>query len=194
MTPKPTVHLICNAHIDPIWKWPWEEGAREAVSTFRTAADLLEEFPEFIFNHNESLLYEWVEEYDPPLFERIRALVARGRWNISGGWYLQPDVNLPGGETIARCILEGRRYFAEKFGVRPTVAYNFDSFGHGNGLPQLLRQSGFALYIHGRPTPASSNSRHRFTPGWAPMAAARWPCAPMGCGIARPTPTLAANC
>jgi alpha-mannosidase len=149
---RPIVHLFCQAHIDPIWMWPWEEGAREAVSTFRTAADLLDEFPEFIFNHNESLVYEWVEEYDPPLFERIRAFVQAGRWNITGGWYLQPDVNLPGGETLVRVILEGRRYFAEKFGVRPPVAYNFDSFGHPGSLPQLLKDSGFEIYFHCRPT------------------------------------------
>ena len=148
---KPIVHLVCNAHIDPVWKWPWEEGAREAISTFRTAADLLDDYPEFIFNHNESVLYEWVEAIDLPLFERIRALVRAGRWNISGGWYLQPDVNLPGGETLVRCMVEGRRYFEERFGVRPTVAYNFDSFGHAGSLPQLLRQSGFELYIHCRP-------------------------------------------
>jgi alpha-mannosidase len=157
MTDRPIVHLFCNAHIDPVWMWGWEEGLREALSTFRTAANLLDEFPEFIFNHNESVLYEWVEEYDPPLFARIHAQVMAGRWNITGGWYLQPDVNLPGGETLARVILEGRRYFAEKFGVRPPVAYNFDSFGHPGGLPQLLRASGFSMYIHFRPTDAQQS-------------------------------------
>jgi len=151
MSDKPIVHLICNAHIDPIWKWTWEEGAREAISTFRTACDILDEYPSFIFNHNESLLYEWVEEYDSPLFERIREHVNRGRWNITGGWYLQPDLNLPSGETIVRCITEGRRYFSEVFGVRPPVAFNFDSFGHPNSLPQLLNLSGFDMYVHGRP-------------------------------------------
>ena len=146
------VHLVCTAHIDPVWMWSWEEGAREAISTFRTAVDLLDSFPEFIFNHNESLLYEWVEDYDPPLFSRIQELVRAGRWHITGGWYLQPDVNMPGGETLIRVIAEGRRYFAEKFGgVRPTVAYNFDSFGHPGSLPQLLLGSGFELYIHCRP-------------------------------------------
>lgn len=151
MEERPIVHLISQAHIDPDWMWTWEEGAREALSTFHTAADLLEEFPEFIFNHNESLLYEWVEEYAPPLFERIKRLVAEGRWNISGGWYLQPDCNLAGGETLIRLILEGRAFFAEKFGVRPVVAYNFDTFGHPGTLPQLLKQSGFEMYIHFRP-------------------------------------------
>lgn len=148
---RPIVHLFCNAHIDPVWMWGWEEGLRETISTFRTACDLLDEFPEFVFNQNESLLYAWVEEYDPPLFARIRAAVQAGRWNITGGWYLQPDVNLLGGETLVRVILEGRRYFAATFGARPPVAYNFDSFGHPCSLPQLLKQSGFEMYIHCRP-------------------------------------------
>ncbi|UCH34392.1 MAG: alpha-mannosidase [Armatimonadota bacterium] len=147
----PVIHLVCNAHIDPIWMWHWEEGAREAISTFRTAADFLDEYPEFVFNHNESVLYEWVEEYDPALFARIRQLVEVGRWNISGGWYLQPDCNMPGGETFVRLIAAGRRYFADRFGVRPKVAYNFDSFGHNGSLPQLLRQSGYEMYLHCRP-------------------------------------------
>jgi alpha-mannosidase len=131
--------------------WQWEEGAREAISTFRTAADLLDRYPQFVFNHNESVLYEWVEEYDPALFARIRRLVKQGRWHIAGGWYLQPDCNMPGGETFVRLITTGLRYFASRFGVRPTVAYNFDPFGHNGSLPQLLRRSGYKMYIHCRP-------------------------------------------
>jgi len=148
---KPVVHLVCNAHIDPIWMWQWEEGAREAISTFRTAADFLDEYPEFIFNHNESVLYEWVERHDPALFSRIKQFVKQGRWNISGGWYLQPDCNMPAGETFVRMIAAGRRYFSDRFGVKPKVAYNFDSFGHNGSLPQLLRQAGYEMYIHCRP-------------------------------------------
>ena len=75
--PKPSVHLICNAHLDPVWQWEWEEGAAEAISTFRTAADLCDEFPEFIFCHNEAILYEWVEEYEPALFARIQQTASR---------------------------------------------------------------------------------------------------------------------
>lgn len=59
---KPIIHLVCNAHLDPVWLWEWEEGACEAISTFRTAADLCEEFEGFVFNHNEAILYKWVED------------------------------------------------------------------------------------------------------------------------------------
>lgn len=147
----PTVHLICNAHLDPVWQWRWEEGAAEALSTFSTAVDLLRECPTLIFNHNEAVLYKWVRDYDPLLFAEIQSLVAAGRWCISGGWFLQPDVNLPDTESLIRHILVGRRFFREYFGVTPRVAYNFDSFGHSAGLPQLLVRSGFEMYLHLRP-------------------------------------------
>ncbi len=147
----PGLHLICNAHLDPVWQWRWEEGCAEALSTFRQAALLLNEHPGLLFNHNEALLYRWVEKHDPVLFREIRRLVKIGRWCIAGGWYLQPDANLPGTESLIRQIALGRRYFGEHFGVYPRVAYNFDSFGHSGGLPQILIRSGYRMYIHMRP-------------------------------------------
>jgi len=145
------VHLICNAHIDPVWLWEWEEGAAEAISTFRTAAELCEQNKTFIFNHNEVILYEWVREYEPKLFERIKKLVKAGRWHIMGGWYLQPDCNMPSGESFVRQILAGRQYFKKNFGVNPTTAINFDPFGHSHGLVQILAKSGYDSYLFGRP-------------------------------------------
>ena len=150
---RTALYLICNAHLDPVWLWEWEEGAAAALATFRSAADLCEEFGNFVFNHNEALLYQWIEEYDPELFKRIVALVKAGRWHIMGGWFLQPDCNLPSGESLARQIERGRRYFAEKFGARPTVAINFDPFGHSRGLVQLLARSGYTGYLICRPAP-----------------------------------------
>ncbi len=148
---RPTIHLICNAHLDPVWQWRWEEGCSEAIATFGNAVQILAVHPRLIFNHNEAVLYEWTKRYEPSLFKEIQRLVRKGRWHISGGWYLQPDVNLPGPEAIIRHIARGRRFFLEHFKARPTVAYNFDSFGHGGGLPQILRRTGYRMYIHMRP-------------------------------------------
>lgn len=145
------IHLVCNAHIDPVWQWEWEEGASAAVSTFRAAADFCDEFDGFVFNHNEVILYQWVEEYEPELFERIKKHVAVGKWHIMGGWYLQPDCNMPSGESFVRQILMGRQYFKEKFGVTPTTAINFDAFGHTRGLVQIMKKSGFDSYLFTRP-------------------------------------------
>ena len=148
---KKDLHLICNAHLDPVWQWEWEEGAAETLSTFRVAAKFCREFDGFIFCHNEALLYQWVEEYEPQLFEDIRELVKLGKWHIMGGWQLQPDCNMPSGEGFVRNIMAGREYFWKKFGVKPTTAINFDPFGQTRGLVQILAKSDYDSYIFCRP-------------------------------------------
>jgi len=146
-----TLHLVCNAHLDPVWLWQWEEGAAEALSTFRTAADFCDAYEGFVFNHNEALLYEYIEEYDPELFRRIQRLVEQGKWHIMGGWYLQPDCNMPSGESFVRQILHGQAYFREKFHRISETAVNFDPFGHSRGLVQILAKSGYHSYLFCRP-------------------------------------------
>ncbi len=141
--------MQCASRSDMAWEW--EEGAAEAVSTFRVAADFCEQYERFVFNHNEVILYQWVEEYEPELFKRIQRLVKAGKWHIMGGWYLQPDCNMPSGESFVRQALAGRTYFKEKFGVCPTTAINFDPFGHTRGLVQILKKCGYDAYIFCRP-------------------------------------------
>ncbi len=140
------LHLICNAHLDPIWQWEWEEGAAAAISTFRSAADLADEF-DYIFCHNEVTLYKYIEEYAPDLFQRIKALIRKGKWHIIGGWYLQPDCNMPQGESLIRQIQVGHMYFTDKFGVSPTTAIGFDAFGHSRGLVQIIKKCGQDSYL-----------------------------------------------
>lgn len=144
------LHLICNAHIDPVWHWTYDEGISAALSTFKAACDLLDEY-DYVFCHNESLLYEAVEKNCPELFERIKKFVKEGRWKIMGGWYIQPDCLIPNGESFVRQIATGKKYFKEKFGVEPEIALNFDSFGHSIGLVQILAKNGYKGYASSRP-------------------------------------------
>lgn len=148
---KKKVHLICGAHLDPVWLWEKEEGIAEALSTFRVAARFCREYDGFVFCHNEALLYQWVEEYEPSLFAEIQELVKLKKWHIMGGWYLQPDCNMPSGESFCRQIEHGQAFFREKFGVTPTTAINFDPFGHSRGLVQILRKHGYDSYLFCRP-------------------------------------------
>ena len=149
---KKILHLVCNSHIDPVWQWDWDEGASAALSTFYAACNLLDKY-DFIFCHNEVIVYEYIEKYDPALFKRIQKLVLEGKWKIMGGWYCQPDCLVPSGESYVRQISLGREYFQDKFNARPTVALNFDSFGHTKGLPQILKKTGYDAYIFCRPMP-----------------------------------------
>lgn len=148
-----TLHMIGNGHIDPVWLWQWHEGYHEVKATFRSALDRLSEYDDFVFVSSSAQFYEWVERSDPAMFEEIKQRVAEGRWRVVGGWWIQPDCNIPSGESFVRQALYGQRYFREKFGVMATTGYNVDSFGHNGMLPQLLRKAGLRRYVFMRPMP-----------------------------------------
>lgn len=145
------LYLIGNAHIDPVWLWRWQDGYSEVLATYRSALDRMKEFEDYKFTSACAVYYEWVEKTDPDMFEEIRARVREGRWNIVGGWYLQPDCNMPTGESFARHALISQRYFKEKFGVVARSGYNVDSFGHNASLPKILRGGGMSRYVFMRP-------------------------------------------
>ena len=128
------VHMIGQAHLDPVWLWPWTEGRAEALATSRSAVDRLREYPDFHFTRGESLVYEWIEHDDPALYAEIVALIAEGRWHVVNGMVVQPDLNTPQGEAIVRQFLLGMAYFRDRLGVAPRVGYCVDTFGHPQAL------------------------------------------------------------
>jgi alpha-mannosidase len=145
------IHLIFNAHIDPIWLWPLQAALDEVLATCRSACDRLDAHPDLTFSRGEAWVYHQIERLDPALFRRITRYIKQGRWEIVGGWWIQPDCNLPSGFAFRRQIEEGKRYFLDRFGHFPEIAFNVDSFGHAATLPGYLRTAGQRYYIMMRP-------------------------------------------
>ena len=152
MNGKNKIHLIGNAHIDPVWMWRWQEGYAEIKATFKSALDRIREFDGFIFTSACAGYYKWVEENEPEMFREIQKRVGEKRWHVAGGMWVQPDCNIPSGESFARHLLLSQRYFSEKFGIIATVGYNVDSFGHNGSMPKLLRNAGIDSYVMMRPS------------------------------------------
>lgn len=148
-----TLHLIGHGHIDPTWLWRWTEGYEEVRATFRSALDRMDETPGFRFTASSACFYHWMKEAEPELYARIRGRVREGRWEIAGGLWIEPDCNLPCGESFVRQGLLGQRFFEQEFGRRCHVGFNPDSFGHAGTLPQILRGLGLTHYVFMRPMP-----------------------------------------
>ncbi len=146
------LYLIGNSHIDPVWLWRWQDGYSEVLATWRSALDRMHEFEDFQYTSACAVYYQWVEKTDPEMFAEITARIKEGRWNVTGGWFLQPDCNIPSGESFARHALIAQRYFKEKFSLTARSGYNVDSFGHNASLPKILRASGMDRYVFMRPS------------------------------------------
>ncbi len=136
-----------HAHIDLAWLWTFEETRRKARRTFGTVLSLMERYPNFHFNQSSAQAYAFVEQDDPALFKRIQARVKEGRWDLVGGMWVEPDGNLLSGESWARQLLYGQRYFRAKFNQTLKVCWLPDTFGYSANLPQILRQGGIDCFF-----------------------------------------------
>ncbi|HIJ65518.1 MAG TPA: alpha-mannosidase [Candidatus Hydrogenedentes bacterium] len=160
------LHMVGNAHIDPTWLWRWTEGYAEVRATFQSALDRMNETPEFTFTASSACFYAWVKQCDPEMFEAIRARLRQGRWEIAGGWWIEPDCNIPEGESFVRHGLYGQRFFEREFGIRVTVGFNPDSFGHAGALPQIFKKMGIDYYAYSRPQPHEFQYAHGIVFTW----------------------------
>lgn len=150
---KYRIRMIGHGHIDPVWLWRWHEGVSVVHSTFRSALERMKENSGMVFTCSSALFYQWVSENDPKMLEEVRKRVKEGRWNVVGGWWVEPDMNIPCGEAMVRQGLYGQLTLQRLLGVRAKVGFNPDSFGHTGTLPQILKKQGMENYVFMRPGP-----------------------------------------
>src|SRR4051794_4909450 len=141
------IAAIGHAHIDTAWLWPLAETYRKTLRTFSTAVRYMDEYPEYRFACSQAQQYEWIKEREPDLYERIRAKVESGNFVPVGGSWVEPDLNLPSGEALARQLIYGQRFFEHEFGRRCNEFWAPDAFGYNGQLPQLIRGAGMTRFF-----------------------------------------------
>ena len=141
------IRAVGNSHIDMAWLWPWTETVEVVRNTFQSVLNLMREYPDFKFTMSSARTYEWMEEKYPDLFKEIAERVKEGRWEVIGGMWVEPDLNMPAGESLVRQILVGKRYFQSRFGIDVKIGWNPDSFGYNWQLPQIYKKSGMDYFV-----------------------------------------------
>ena len=141
------VDLAGNAHIDAAWLWPRTETVDVVRRTFTTALQLMNEYPDYTFSQSAAQYTEWMAEKYPDLNAQIKQRVKEGRWEIVGGMWIEPDLNMPDGESQVRQLLVGQRYFQQQYGVTARIGWNPDSFGYNWQLPQIYKRSGLDYFV-----------------------------------------------
>jgi alpha-mannosidase len=136
-----------HGHLDTAWLWPLAETWRKCQRTFSTQLALMREYPEHRFGCSSAQHYAWVKERDPDMYAEIRRRVAGGQWVPVGGTWIEPDCNLPAGESLARQFLFGQRFFEQELGGRAKEFWNPDVFGYANQLPQIMRGAGIGRFL-----------------------------------------------
>jgi alpha-mannosidase len=142
-----TVHLSGNSHIDAAWLWPWTETVDVVRRTFSTALQLIDEYPGYTFTQSAAAYNEWMADKYPDLNAEIKKRIEQGRWEIVGGMWVEPDLNMPAGESLVRQLLVGKRWYKQAYGVDVRIGWNPDSFGYNWQLPQIYKKSGVDYFL-----------------------------------------------
>ncbi|GAC1435183.1 MAG: alpha-mannosidase [Terriglobales bacterium] len=142
-----TFYLAGNSHIDSAWLWPWTETVEVVKRTFQSALQLMAEYPRFTYTQSAAQYNEWIAEKYPSINAEIKQRVKEGRWELVGGMWVEPDLNMPNGESLVRQLLIGQRLWQKLYGVTAKVGWNPDSFGYNWQLPQIYKKSGIDYFV-----------------------------------------------
>jgi alpha-mannosidase len=142
-----TFHLTGNAHIDAAWLWPWTETVDVVKRTFGTALQLMYEYPQYTYTQSAAAYNEWMAQKYPDMNAEIGQRIKEGRWEVVGGMWVEPDLNMPDGESLVRQLLVGKRWYKQAYGVDVRIGWNPDSFGYTWQLPQIYKKSGVDYFV-----------------------------------------------
>lgn len=143
----PLVTAIGHTHIDIAWLWTVSQTKEKVVRSFSTVLYLMDQFPEYKFMSSQPLLYQFLKEEEPQLFEKVKEKVKEGRWEVDGAMWVEADCNIPSGESLIRQILLGTRFFKDEFGIESKTLWLPDVFGYCATLPQIMKKSGLKYFF-----------------------------------------------
>jgi alpha-mannosidase len=141
------VVAVGHAHIDSAWLWPVRETVRKVARTVANVAQLLDSTDDLVYAMSSAQQWEWLQQEQPQLFERVRKHVAGGRFVPVGGMWVESDTNMVGGEAMARQFVLGKRWFLDKLGVECEEVWLPDSFGYTAALPQIAMLAGCRWFL-----------------------------------------------
>ncbi|CAJ0861615.1 17620_t:CDS:10 [Entrophospora sp. SA101] len=138
---------VGHCHIDTAWLWPFDETKRKVARSWSTQIGLMDQYPDYKFVCSQAQQYEWLKDYYPNLFERVKEKATNGQFLPIGGTWVEMDCNIPSGESFCRQFLYGQRFFEKTFGKKCKVFWLPDTFGYSAQLPQIIQSSGMKYFF-----------------------------------------------
>jgi len=140
------LYCIGHSHLDACWLWTKLSTIRRAIITFQQNIEQFEKYPYYSFSQTTPQYYDWVRRLRPALFQKVIQYEKQGRWEIIGGMWVEPDLNLPNGESLVRQRLYGQLFYLKYFGKLAKIESIEDTFGFNAQLPQILVKSGAEIF------------------------------------------------
>ncbi|RCW52195.1 alpha-mannosidase [Halanaerobium sp. ST460_2HS_T2] len=143
----PEITAVGHSHIDVAWLWQLLHTREKCSRTFSTVLKLMDEYPEYTYVQTMPQLYKFIKEDYPEIYAKIKEKIKEGKWEVTGGMWVEADCNVTSGESLVRQFIHGKKFIKEEFDVDWNILWLPDVFGYSWALPQIIKKSGMEYFM-----------------------------------------------
>lgn len=150
------VFIVPNFHPASCgWLTDWSTERNYCANSYFDHLDRVRDDPNYAFALSECNTMIAMLNFHPDRVTELKQRVLEGRVELVNAFFLEPTINLSGGEALVKMGVEGLRWQEAIFGVRPRFVWAIDVTGVHEQMAQIT--SGLNLdamvYTRDNPTP-----------------------------------------
>ena len=149
--PLPPVYVVPNFHPASCgWLANWSVERNYCANSYLNHLDRVRDDANYNFALSECNNMIAIANFQPQRFEELKQRVKEGRVELVNAFFLEPTINLSGGEALAKMGIEGLRWQQQVMGARPRFCWTIDVCGTHDQMPQVCKLLGLEALIYTR--------------------------------------------
>ncbi|HSA26747.1 MAG TPA: glycoside hydrolase family 38 C-terminal domain-containing protein [Phycisphaerae bacterium] len=132
------------------WLTNWSTERNYCANSYLDHLDRVRDDANYCFALSECNNMIAIRNFQPRRFAELKERIAQGRVELVNAFFLEPTINLSGGEALARMGIEGLRWQQQVMGARPRFCWAIDVCGTHYQMAQLCAQLGLEALIYTR--------------------------------------------
>ena len=140
-------HVVGQSHMDAAWLWPWTETVDVVRRTFQSSLQLMNEYPQYTYSQSAAQYYEWMAQKYPGHERRNRQAHQGRRWEVVGGMWVEPDLNLPTASRWCASCWSASAGSSRRTASTSALAGTRTASATPWQLPQIYKKSGVDYFV-----------------------------------------------
>jgi hypothetical protein len=155
-SPRP-VYVVSNFHPASCgWLTDWSTERNYCANSYFEHLNRVRDDPAYNFALSECNNLIAMLNFRPERAAELRQRIREGRVELCNAFFLEPTINLSGGEALVKMGVEGLRWQQQVMGVRPRFSWMIDVTGHHEQMAQIVSGLGLEALVYCRLNPSGS--------------------------------------
>jgi alpha-mannosidase len=150
------VYLVPNFHPASCgWLTDFSTERNYCAYSYLDHLDRVRDDPNYCFALSEVNNIMAIMEFEPERVAELKERIRQGRVELCNAFFLEPTINLSGGEALVKMGVEGLRWQEQVMGVRPRLVWAIDVTGVHEQMGQITAGLNLDGMVYTRDNPMS---------------------------------------